>query len=225
MLHLNRPLRLIVFASGNGSNFEAIQTAIINKELNAEVLAVMSDKEKAYVHTRAKKFNIPSFYFYGNSKLQAEKGIESLVSPDFKVSIIRPPMIYGKGSKGNYPKLAKLAKLTPIFPDFPNQRSMLHIDNLCEFIKLLIDNQESGVFFPQNEEYVNTSQLVKEIANIHGKKIRLVKLFNPLIRMFFKISIVNKVFGNLVYDSISSQYLKGHYTVNSFKESIIKTER
>ena len=163
--------------------------------------------------------------FYGNSKLQAEKGIESLVSPDFKVSIIRPPMIYGKGSKGNYPKLAKLAKLTPIFPDFPNQRSMLHIDNLCEFIKLLIDNQESGVFFPQNEEYVNTSQLVKEIANIHGKKVRLVKLFNPLIRMFFKISIVNKVFGNLVYDSISSQYLKGHYTVNSFKESIIKTER
>src|SRR5699024_12036773 len=71
--------------------------------------------------------------FYGNSKLQAEKGIEPLDDSDFNVAILRPPMIYGKGSKGNYPKLSKAAQKLPIFPDMDNQRSMLHIDNLSEF--------------------------------------------------------------------------------------------
>src|SRR5690625_3200465 len=90
--------------------------------------------------------------FYGKSKLEAEKELEDLASGEFKIAILRPPMIYGKDSKGNYPRLAKLARRTPIFPDFNNQRSMLHIDNLCEFVKLIIDNKESGLFFPQNKE-------------------------------------------------------------------------
>lgn len=160
--------------------------------------------------------------FYGNSKLQAEKGIQPLITPDFNVVIIRPPMIYGKGSKGNYPKLAKLAKVTPIFPDFPNERSMLHIDNLCELIKLLIDYQESGLFLPQNEEYVNTGQLVQEIARVHGRKVKLVKWFNPVIRILFNISIVNKLFGNLVYEHNDKKY---NYQVNDFGKTINLTER
>src|SRR5699024_12834880 len=95
--------------------------------------------------------------FYGESKLQAEQGILPLQDEQFDAAINRPPMIYGKGSKGNYPLLSKLARITPIFPDYDNQRSMLHIDNLTEFIRLIIDNDDAGVFFPQNEEYVQTS--------------------------------------------------------------------
>ena len=109
--------------------------------------------------------------FYGDSKLQAEKGLRALESDIFKVVILRPPMIYGKGSKGNYPKLSKAARVLPIFPDIDNERSMLHIDNLCEFIKLMIDNEESGVFFPQNKEYVKTSEMVKLIADVQGRKV------------------------------------------------------
>ncbi|WP_327796016.1 NAD-dependent epimerase/dehydratase family protein [Tetragenococcus halophilus] len=108
--------------------------------------------------------------FYGNSKLQAEEGLEKLQSNSFNVVVLRPPMIYGKGSKGNYPKLAKLAQVTPVFPNFPNKRSMLHIDNLCEFIKLMIINNENGLFFPQNKEFVNTSELVQAISKTHKKK-------------------------------------------------------
>src|SRR5699024_7475915 len=92
---------------------------------------------------------------------------------DFNVVIIRPPMIYGKGSKGNYPKLAKTAQKLPIFPDIDNQRSMLHIDNLSEFIKLMIDNEENGLFFPQNKEHVKTSYMVNKISEVHGNKITL----------------------------------------------------
>jgi len=109
--------------------------------------------------------------FYGDSKLQAEKGLEDLRAHNFNVVILRPPMIYGRNSKGNYPKLAKLARYTPIFPDIDNKRSMLHIDNLSEFVRLTIENEEDGLFFPQNKEYVNTTNLVKEIASAYNHKI------------------------------------------------------
>lgn len=163
--------------------------------------------------------------FYGNSKLQAEKGIESLDDSDFNVAILRPPMIYGKGSKGNYPKLAKAAQKLPIFPDMDNQRSMLHIDNLSEFIKLIIDNQEDGLYFPQNQEYVNTSEMVNMIAKVHGKKIKLTKIFNPILNLMRnKVGIINKVFGNLVYEQSMSDYI-GDYRVRDFEKSIELTER
>lgn len=163
--------------------------------------------------------------FYGKSKLQAEEGIKPLKSEDFKIVILRPPMIYGKGSKGNYPKLAKIAQRFPIFPDVDNQRSMLHIDNLCEFIKVIIDHEESGVFFPQNKEYVKTSEMVKIIAEVYGKKIRLTKMFNgPLRLLRFKVGLINKVFGNLGYEQSLSDY-KVNYQIRDLKESIELTEK
>ena len=161
--------------------------------------------------------------FYGNSKLLAEEGIKDLKSDDFKIVVVRPPMIYGKGSKGNYPRLAKMAQKIPVFPDIDNERSMLHIDNLCEFIKVMIDNEESGLFFPQNREYVNTSEMVKLIAGVHGKKIWMTRVFNPVLRLMFGIGVVNKVFGNLVYDQEISKY-KQDYRIRDLKQSIIETE-
>ncbi len=167
---------------------------------------------------------IPS-NFYGNSKLEAEEGIKHLESDDFKIVVIRPPMIYGKGSRGNYPRLANMAKKVPVFPDIDNERSMLHIDNLCEFIKVIIDYEETGLFFPQNNEYVKTSELVSLIAKAHGKKIWMISWLNWLIKMLFGIGIVNKVFGNLVYEKSMSEYEKANYRIRSFKESIELTEK
>jgi UDP-glucose 4-epimerase len=163
--------------------------------------------------------------FYGNSKLQAEEGIKDLQSDDFKIVVLRPPMIYGKGSKGNYPKLSKLAQKIPVFPDIENERSMLHIDNLCEFIKIMIDHEETGLYFPQNKEYVKTSELVMTIAQVHGKKIIMTKVFNPVLRLMSGIGIVNKVFGNLVYEKSMSDYDKENYRIRDFRESIELTEK
>lgn len=162
--------------------------------------------------------------FYGKSKLEAEEGIKKLDSESFRIVIIRPPMIYGKNSKGNYPKLAKAARVLPLFPNIDNERSMLHIDNLSEFLRLIVDNQERGLFFPQNKEYVKTSEMVRIISEVHGKNIRLVRIFNPILKILSgKISLVDKVFGNLVYDKQLSEY-KQPYHFRDLRESIIATE-
>ena len=158
---------------------------------------------------------------YGKSKLEAEKLVKSLEDHRFTVTILRPPMVYGKGCKGNYPRLAKLALIAPVFPDIDNKRSMIHIDNLCEFVKVLIDNRLGGTFFPQNPEYVKTSEMVRLIARSHGKEIRLTRIFNPIIKML-RIPVVAKVFGDLVYSKdLSSSGLE--VRMISLEESIHRT--
>lgn len=136
---------------------------------------------------------------YGKSKLQAEELLAPLQDSIFNIAVLRPPMVYGEGCKGNFVRLEKIALGTPIFPDIKNKRSMIEINNLCKFVKLLIDEDSRGLFLPQNEEYVCTSEMVRVIAEAYGKKIHMTKLFNPLIRLL-NISIVNKVFGDLVYE-------------------------
>lgn len=175
------------------------------------------------------KYTIPiPANFYGDSKLQAEKRISSLQDNSFYVAILRPPMVYGKGSKGNYSMLSKLARSMPIFPDIKNERSMIHIENLCEFIHQIIEQEEKGVFFPQNDEYVCTSQMVAIIRQLHGKKIWLSKFFVPLVWCCSKMpgkvgGMSNKAFGNFVYDKALSEY-KINYRVNDLRASILKTE-
>lgn len=162
--------------------------------------------------------------FYGDSKLQADLKLQPLNDEDFKVCILRPPMIYGPGSKGNYQLLSKLAKKLPVFPDINNERSMLYVGNLCVFIKQCVDNLSEGIYFPQNEEYMSTSQMVKLIANANGKNIYLTKFLNPFVYLASKMpgkigGMCNKAFGNMTYEI---DYLINKY---SFEESVKETEK
>lgn len=149
--------------------------------------------------------------FYGDSKWQADKGIRELADADFLVSVLRPPMIYGKGSKGNYPILAKMAKKLPVFPDVKNERSMLYIENLCEFLCQIMIRQESGIFWPQNKEYSCTSDMVRMITEVTGNSIKVSKALNWLVILAKYIpgkigQLTNKAFGNLSYDMSMSDY-------------------
>ncbi len=162
--------------------------------------------------------------FYGDSKLQAENGILPLQDENFSVVVLRPPMIYGKGSKGNYPVLSKFAKKLPIFPYVKNERSMLYVENLCEFVRLMVENEESGIFHPQNGEYSNTSELVKMIAGVYGKKVLIVKGFTWALKIISHATgLVNKAFGSMSYDMSISEYKK-NYRVCGLAESIERTE-
>lgn len=162
---------------------------------------------------------------YGDSKVQAENGIVPLQDGNFKVCILRPPMIYGKGCKGNYLTLVKFAKKLKIFPYVKNERSMLYIENLCEFVYLMILNEEGGIFFPQNNEYTNTSNMVQTIASAHGKKLHLIHGFGWAIKFVGLFTgLVKKAFGSLTYDKELSKY-KTDYVKYSLQQSIEETER
>lgn len=162
--------------------------------------------------------------FYGDSKVQAEKGILPLNDESFRVVILRPPMIYGPNSKGNYPILSKMARKMPIFPKVENQRSMLFVDNLMEFIRLMIDNEENGIFWPQNNQYSNTADLVQMIAKVHGKRVLLIPGVTWALKICSHITgLVNKAFGNLSYSQELSQY-REEYCKVSLEQSIRMTE-
>lgn len=162
---------------------------------------------------------------YGISKLKAEEGLRALADEQFRIAILRPPMIYGKGCKGNYCTLAKLAKKLPFFPYVNNQRSMLYIENMAEFVRLVVDNEEQGVFCPQNKEYTNTSEMVKLIARANGRGIVMVRGVTWALKLMSRITgMVDKAFGSLCYDQKLSQYPQD-YCIRNLHDSILETEK
>ena len=161
---------------------------------------------------------------YGTSKWNAEQGLRALEDDNFHVTVLRPPLIYGKGCKGNYRTLEAMAKKLPFFPAVSNQRSMLYIGNLNELVRLLLQSGEGGTFCPQNREYANTSHLVRQIAQAHGKRLVLVPGFGWALSLLRHITpAVDKAFGSLCYDPALSQYSKD-YCLWDFPASVWESE-
>lgn len=137
---------------------------------------------------------------YGISKLQAEAQIRALEEETFRVAVLRPPMVYGKDCKGNFQTVVKLAGKLPLFPKIKNQRSMIHVDNLCACVAWLIGNDASGLFLPQDPGYMNTTDMAGYIAKGLGKKLFMSRLLGFgvwVLRPFSKT--VQKAFGSLTY--------------------------
>ncbi len=163
--------------------------------------------------------------FYGDSKLQGDVGIRKLEDDNFTVSYVRPPFVYGKGCRGNYNSISNIAKKTPIFPEYPNKKSMIYIDNLCEFVRLVIDERVGGILTPQNKELVSTSDLVRMIAKYNHKKILFTKLFNQIIKSAVKLTrTFRRAFADDCYIPELSDYWNYKYCVVSFDDSIQRTE-
>lgn len=163
--------------------------------------------------------------FYGQSKYEGDIGAQGLMTESFRVASVRPPFVYGNGCKGNYNSISRIAQRTPLFPDFKNRKSMIYIDNLCEFIRLLIDEGSGGVFTPQNRELVSTTDLVREVAKQHGQRIWFTKIFNWSIYLCRKrIKAVSRAFEDDCYEIGLSDYWDFRYCVVSFKDSIMRTE-
>lgn len=160
--------------------------------------------------------------FYGKSKLAAEEVLQEMADESLIVSIVRPPMIYGRECTGNYRSLEKLAVKVPFFPKVKNERSMLYIGNLNEFLRLVMEKRTGGIFCPQNAEYVNTSEMVSAIRKSYGKFGMTIPGFGWLLSILAgKINLFAKVFGTLTYVKEMSVYDEiGDYQKIGFEESI-----
>ena len=144
-----------------------------------------------------------------------------LQSDYFNVAIIRSPLVYGENAIDNFAKLVSYAGKLPIFPNIKNERSMIYADNLCELVRLIVENNSFGLFYPQQEKYICTSELVEDIANGLGNKIVITSFFNPVLYMLSgKLGIVDKVFGSEAYDHTMSEQFNGRYRIVSYEESI-----
>lgn len=164
--------------------------------------------------------------FYGDSKLQGDLGLQKLEDENFHVAHVRPPFVYGKGCSGNYNVISKIAKKIQVFPTYRNKKSMIYIDNLCEFIRLLIKDEKSGIFTPQNKELVSTADLVDEIARANGKHVWFTGLFNWMIPFAIKIfKPARKAFANDNYVLKLSDYYNNSYCIVNFKQSISISEK
>lgn len=129
-------------------------------------------------------------------------------------------MVYGPNCKGNFPRLIKIAKYTPVF-DIKNDRSMIYIDNLIEFLKLIIVNRAMGVYYPQNKDYMNTTLIIKVIAKIMGRKIWFTRSFMGILKfMAIKLKIINKIFGSKYYDRQMSDHFNWSYCIVNSIDSL-----
>lgn len=155
---------------------------------------------------------------YGRSKLAADERVWGMRGSCFRIAILRPPMVYGHGCRGNYQLLRKLALALPVFPDTENERSMIYIGNLCSFVKSVVDGQREGIFFPQDAAYVNTGRMAAGIASANGKKLKLTGALNPLVRAV-PWNVMDKVFGSLTYEKADASGTFG------FAESIRRSEK
>lgn len=160
---------------------------------------------------------------YGLSKLEAENGLSELADSDFTVACLRVPTVYGRGCKGAYSALSRHGDKLIMFPKCSGMRSVIYIENLIEFIKHIIADRAGGIFFPQDGEYVSTSDFVREIRAARGKRTFISGIFAPVIRLTAKTNAGRKIFGGIVYEKGMSEYPKD-YRKFALKEAVRRTE-
>ncbi len=160
---------------------------------------------------------------YGKSKLAGEQKILPLASEDFRVAVLRCPSVYGAHAPGSYLQLLKKVDHLAVFPAYKNRRSMIYIDNLCEFIHIVIERGLSGILVPQDAEYMSTSDIVRVGAKIKKKKILFDYISWPLIAVLVKLTYkFRKPFGSTVFKHDFSIPDRDYY-VCGFEEAVRRT--
>jgi len=123
---------------------------------------------------------------YGRSKVEAERGLKSLARDHaIDVTIVRPPLVYGAGAKGNFALLVKAARLgVPLpFAAIRNRRAFVSVQNLSSFIASRLSAAGGGyeIFLVADEEQVSTPEFFRRLANAAGGKARLFPAPAPLL--------------------------------------------
>lgn len=160
---------------------------------------------------------------YGQSKLDAENALRGLAGDGFRVAILRLPMVYGRGCKGNYNALVRLAQRLPVFPEFDNRRSALYVGNLAELVRRAALDGAEGTFHPRDGRPQSTSSIVRAVCSAHGRRMRFSRALAPLVRWTGGHGLVRRAFGDMAYADAAPDY-PGDYRRFSFEEGIRETE-
>lgn len=167
---------------------------------------------------------------YGKSKLQAEIELEKLQTANFKVSIIRTPIVYGYGVRANIKNLINLVRKAPILPfgKIENRRSMVYVGNLCHLVDEVIAQEKNTIFLASDDRPLSTSNLIELIAKNLDKKVYLIKIpfFETLLKLL-KPAFHKRLYGSLEIDNTVTKKilkLKNPYTVENGIKYMINGE-
>lgn len=154
---------------------------------------------------------------YGVSKLKADEALLAMQDENFKVAIVRPPMVYGGGrAPGNMMRLIKLAdKEIPLpFKGIDNKRDFINVNNLIQYLAIIAEKQLSGIHLISDHEPVSTEYLLKVIAANLDKKVPLFKIPDFGLKLLKNVrpNEFDKLFGTLrvettfPYESLINRY-------------------
>jgi UDP-glucose 4-epimerase len=123
---------------------------------------------------------------YSRSKVEAERGLNSLARDHaMDITIVRPPLVYGPGAKGNFALLVKAARLgVPLpFAAIRNRRAFVSVQNLSSFIASRLSAAGKGyeIFLVADEEQISTPEFFRRLAKAAGGKARLFPAPAPLL--------------------------------------------
>lgn len=142
---------------------------------------------------------------YGKSKLEAERLIRTLEDENFKVAIVRSPLVYGAGVKANMLRLIRLVDRFPLLPlgNIQNERSIVYIGNLVALLNTVMEQQVSGIFIAGDRTPLSTTQMIRFIASGLGKRVFLFTVSDFLLAVIrkFRPLIVDRLYGSLVLDN------------------------
>ena len=163
---------------------------------------------------------------YGESKWEAEKILKNLEDENFKVGIIRPPMVYGKGVKGNMKSLIKLIEKLLILPFNynKNKRSLVNIENLMYLTSLVIDKKAQGVFLPLDEKNLSLKEIVEGIEKAYELKRINISMIQPFFWLFAKIkpNIMVRLYGSLQFENKETKEKLSYIPKISYEDGIRK---
>lgn len=243
------PYDVVYQVAGIAHQRETNQNAHLYYEVNRDLAVAVAEKAKAAGVTQFIYMSSMSVYGleeskdlinlhtptnpstnYGKSKLQAEEKLARLADEHFKLSFLRPPMVYGEGAPGNLDKLYKAVRKVHVFPTVRNERSSISIDNLCDGIKKTIEEGYEGVILLQDSKYRCTTEIIRKEMKAEGVKVHFTSVFNPAVKMMVgKIGLATKAFGDLRYEENKDAYngrilfLVNHsYTIYNTRKELVK---
>ncbi|CAA6812621.1 MAG: UDP-glucose 4-epimerase (EC [uncultured Sulfurovum sp.] len=156
---------------------------------------------------------------YAKSKFEAEQKLNKLSDKEFKVSVIRPPMVYGASAPGNIVSLIKIIKIMPILPFYntQNKRSFVYIRNLTAMIEMVVEKQKEGLFLASDDKSISTSKLIKLLSQGLESRVYMIRVpFFKMILKKVKPSLYQQLYGNFeVCNKYSQKILeyKNRYSV------------
>ena len=128
---------------------------------------------------------------YSISKAEAEIGLKKIEkASSMDCIIIRPPLIYGKGVKGNFLNLLKLTALSVPLPvgAIKNKRALVSVENLVDLIATCVTHPsaKNKIFLVSDDRDLSTPELICMLSEAGGHKARIFRIPRIILYFFFK---------------------------------------